>query len=59
MFLQRIYMFFSYIREKICKLRCGFEKSYLPVSENDSENLNDNQYTVFFDAENGMMYNKL
>ena len=86
MFLQRVYEFFSYIREKIFGIcenagarnerRCswilrrndegvlqdeGCAKSYLPVSDNDygNGNENENQCVVFFDSENGMMYNKL
>jgi len=75
-FLQQVYAFFSYIREKL--FRCGTQ--YMPVSGNASENLSsqnvgsphifssnanendqdvENQCVVFFDGENGMMYNKL
>lgn len=61
MFLQRVYEFFSCIREKLFGFGCA--KSYLPVSENDygngCVNENENQYVIFFDSENGMMYNKL
>ena len=57
MFLQRVYEFFSYIREKLFGLVCA--KSYLPVSDNECVNDNENQCVVFFDSENGMMYNKL
>jgi hypothetical protein len=57
MFLQRVYEFFSYIREKLFGFGC--EKSYSPVSDNDGLNENENQCVVFFDCENGMMYNKL
>lgn len=59
MFLQSVYEFFSYIREKIYGLGFRCVKSYLPVSENDNDINNENQCSVFFDAENGMMYNKL
>ena len=65
MFLQRVCAFFLYLREKIFGCRFisgpGFEISYLPVSENESVNELDNktQCTVFFDSENGTMYNKL
>ena len=57
MFLQRVYEFFSYISEKLFGFGC--EKSYSPVSDNDGLNENENQCVVFFDCENGMMYNKL
>jgi hypothetical protein len=52
-FLQQVCAFFSYIREKL--FRCGTH--YVPVSGNESDV--ENQYTIMFDAENGMMYNKL
>ena len=52
-FLQQVYAFFSYIREKL--FRCGTQ--YARVSENESDV--ENQYTIMFDGENGMMYNKL
>jgi len=52
-FLQQVYAFFSYIREKL--FRCGTH--YLPVSGNEPDV--ENQCVVFFDAENGMMYDKL
>lgn len=61
MLLQRVYDLFTYIRGKLFGL--VFEKSYSPVPENDylNSNGNDNetQCVVFFDAENGIMYNKL
>ena len=65
MCLHRVYAFFSYLRGKIFGCRYipgpGFEKLYLPVSENESANELDNktQCVVFFDSENGTMYNKL
>ena len=65
MFLQRVCAFFLYLRGKIFGCRFisgpGFEKSYLPVSENESANELDNktQCVVFFDSENGTTYNKL
>jgi hypothetical protein len=61
MFLQRIYDFVFYIREKIFGIGCS--KSYLHVSDDDygngGVNENETQCVVFFDCENGMMYNKL
>jgi hypothetical protein len=51
-FLQQVYALLSYIREKL--FRCGTQ--YIPVSGNEDV---ENQCVVFFDGENGMMYNKL
>lgn len=73
MFLQRVYAFFLYVRKKI--FGSVFENPYASVSETEdideayaestpfsalySKEENENQCVVFFDSENGMMYNKL